>query len=179
MSGKPRALGVAILLWWASTVLADADMELHKSVDTPTPSAGQPVEFTVRIRNIGADAAPDVHVHDLLPPELRIPVGMAAFTSSGAYDSVSGDWMVGDLKAGADADSVVPAVVATHISGLRSSTRPRSLAVRIRTGVTTVLQLEYDSFPSSVASISLRVSPCRCFRASFPAVTNDMTRSLM
>ena len=113
MSGKPRALGVAILLWWATTVLADADLELQKSVDTPTPSAGQPVEFTVRIRNIGADAAPDVHVHDLLPPELRIPVGMAAFTSSGAYDSVSGDWMVGDLNAGADATLVVPAVVAT------------------------------------------------------------------
>src|SRR6185295_18645537 len=113
MSGKPRALGVAILLWWATAVLADADLELHKSVDTSTPSAGQPVEFTVRLRNIGADAAPDVHVHDLLPPELRITVGMAAFTSSGAYDSVSGDWMVGDLNPGADATLVVPAVVAT------------------------------------------------------------------
>ena len=159
MSGKPRALGVAILLWWATTVLADADLELQKSVDTPTPSAGQPVEFTVRIRNIGADAAPDVHVHHLLPPELRIPVGMAAFTSSGAYDSVSGDWMVGDLNAGADATLVVPRLLPPQHLRVASSTRPRSLAVRIRTGVTTVLQLEYASFPSSVASISLRASP--------------------
>ena len=51
----------------------------------------------MRVRNIHSDPAVAVVVHHLLPPELRIPAGMAPFTSRGTYDRVSGDWMVGDL----------------------------------------------------------------------------------
>src|SRR5262245_35927956 len=102
-----------LVLLWSAATFADADLEVRKSVDTPIPSPGQPVEFTVRVSNIGVDPASDVVVHDLLPSELKIPAGMAPFASTGTYDPISGDWSVGDLARDADATLVIPAIVAT------------------------------------------------------------------
>ena len=55
---------------------------LGKRVDVGVPAPGQPVEFTVDVRNVGADPAIDVHVRDRLPPSLEIPAGMAAFPAA-------------------------------------------------------------------------------------------------
>jgi uncharacterized repeat protein (TIGR01451 family) len=102
-----------MVMLWSVAARGAPDLELRKTVDTPTPAAGQPVEFTIVVRNIGADPALDVHVHDLLPPELQIPMGMAAFPSSGSYDATSGDWAVGDLAPGLSSTLVIPAIIAS------------------------------------------------------------------
>jgi uncharacterized repeat protein (TIGR01451 family) len=90
---------------------AAPDLEVGKRVDVGVPAPGQPVEFTVDVRNVGADPAIDIHVRDRLPPGLEIPAGMAAFPSSGTYDPGSGDWAVGDLPGGAGATLSIPAIV--------------------------------------------------------------------
>ena len=82
------------------------------TVDIAVPSGGQPVQFTITARNIGADAATGVQVTDRLPAELRIPPGMAAFPSTGTYDAATGVWSIGSLGTGASATLVIPAIVA-------------------------------------------------------------------
>ncbi len=111
---KNTTVSVAgLILLSSTTALADADLEVRKSVDISVPAIAQPVEFTVFVTNVGVDSASAVVVHELLPPELRIPAGTAPFASLGTYDPASGDWMIGDLGRGADATLVIPAVVAT------------------------------------------------------------------
>jgi uncharacterized repeat protein (TIGR01451 family) len=113
MSKNKSVSAAALALLWSIDSPADVDLELSKSVAPLIPAVGQPVEFAVRIRNIHSDPAVAVVVHDLLPPELRIPAGMAPFTSRGTYDPVSGDWMVGDLLPVDEATLLIPAIVAT------------------------------------------------------------------
>ena len=77
----------------------------------PVPAPLQTVEFTLTLRNTGADAATEVVVNDRLPPELAIPTGLAAFPSVGTYDAATGVWTVGTLNPAASAKLVIPAVV--------------------------------------------------------------------
>ena len=100
------ALALLPPLAWAAP-----DLALQMTVDTPVPAPLQTVEFTLTLRNTGADAATDVVVNDRLPPELAIPTGMAAFPSVGAYDAATGVWAVGTLNPAASAKLVIPAVV--------------------------------------------------------------------
>ena len=108
------ALLVAIATLALSPRLAHAvpDLALKMTVNTPVPAAGQPVEFTVTVGNVGLDASTGVVVTDNLPPELAVPAGMAVFPSVGAYDPATGAWTVGSLAAGASATLVIPAIVA-------------------------------------------------------------------
>lgn len=94
---------------------AAPDLDLQMSVDVPVPTPGQPVQFTITLRNVGADAAAGVVVKDKLPAELAIPTGMAAFASVGSYDAATGSWSVGDLAPAGSAQLVIPAIVATSI----------------------------------------------------------------
>ena len=105
-------VAAAILCLLPGLLLAAPDLELRMSVDIPVPGLGQPVQFTVTLNNIGADPATGVVVTDKLPAELAIPVGMAAFTSTGNYSPDTGAWTVGDMAAGATAVLVLPAIVA-------------------------------------------------------------------
>lgn len=91
--------------------LAAADIEVRKSVDKPFPTAGEPVEFTVDVVNIGDEPAAGVLIVDKLPPELEIPDGTAAFTSVGDYDPDTGEWTLGELQASAAAIMTIPAMV--------------------------------------------------------------------
>ena len=100
LTGLPMALAIA-----------EPDVEVQKSVNNKFPIANESVEFTVQIGNIGDQVATDVIIVDQLPPELVIPDGMAAFPSIGSYDPATGEWVIGDLDAGAEAVLVVPAVV--------------------------------------------------------------------
>ena len=90
---------------------AAPDIALQMTVDPAVPTAGQPVQFTITASNIGTDAASGVQVTDLLPAELKIPAGMAAFPSTGTYDAATGIWSIGTLAAGANATLVIPAIV--------------------------------------------------------------------
>jgi uncharacterized repeat protein (TIGR01451 family) len=106
-------VAAAFLLLFPGMLLAAPDLELRMSIDIPVPGPGQPVQFTVTLRNIGTDPATGVVVNDRLPAELAIPLGLAAFTSTGSYRPDTGAWTVGDMAAGATAVLVLPAIVAT------------------------------------------------------------------
>lgn len=95
----------------AAFALASPDVEVSKWVDDPYPTANQTVEFTIEIHNRGDETALDVLLVDQLPPEMMIPVGMAAFTTIGNYDPNSGEWDVGDLVPSAGGRLVIPAIV--------------------------------------------------------------------
>lgn len=99
----------------AEPLRAAPDLELRMSVDVPVPTPGQPVQFSISVSNIGGNAAAGVVVLDKLPAELAIPVGMAAFVSTGNYDPATGTWSVGDLAPAASAQLVIPAVVAVPV----------------------------------------------------------------
>ncbi len=103
---------LAVLALVPLRLYAAPDIALQMTVDTAVPAAGQPVQFTITASNIGTDAASGVQVTDLLPAELKIPTGMAAFPSTGTYDAATGIWSIGALAAGANATLVIPAIVA-------------------------------------------------------------------
>jgi uncharacterized repeat protein (TIGR01451 family) len=103
---------MAAAAFFSSALAANPDLEIRKSVDIQTPTVGQPVEFTVTVRNTGALVAPAFAVKESLPPELRIPVGMGVFVSSGYFDPVSRIWSLASLAPGASVTLVMPAIVA-------------------------------------------------------------------
>ena len=103
---------VAVLAVVPQRLCAATDIALRMTVDTPVPTVGQPVQFTVTASNIGVEAATGVQVTDKLPAELKIPTGMAAFPSTGTYDPATGVWSIGALGAGASATLLLPAAIA-------------------------------------------------------------------
>jgi len=106
-----RCAGTLFALLLAPAAIAAPVLELSKSVDNGVPLPGQPVEFTVGVTNIGDETALEVEVEELLPDGLVLPVGLAAFVSSGSYDPLSGVWNVGDLEPAAGGILVLPAMV--------------------------------------------------------------------
>jgi len=94
-----------------AAAVAEPDIEVRKSVNNEFPAVDEPVEFTVQVTNIGDQVAADVVIRDQLPPEMEIPAGTAAFASVGDYDPATGEWVIGNVGAGADATLVVPAVI--------------------------------------------------------------------
>lgn len=110
-SCRPALLAILFLVPFIAT--AQPLLALTKSVDNPTPMPGEPVEFTVEIKNIGDETALDVVVQESLPSELVIPASMAAFPGSGSYDPETGEWAVGALGPGAGSVLTVPAIVDT------------------------------------------------------------------
>jgi uncharacterized repeat protein (TIGR01451 family) len=104
-------VAVAALLLAPRLAGAATDLQLRMSVDTPVPSPGQTVEFTVTVVNVGAEVASGVQVQDELPAGLGIPAGLAAYVSMGSFDGDSGLWRVGSLSPAASATLVLPAVV--------------------------------------------------------------------
>jgi uncharacterized repeat protein (TIGR01451 family) len=95
----------------AAVALATPDIEVQKSVNNAFPMTNEPVEFTVRVSNVGDETAADLVIVDQLPAEILIPVGTAAFPSIGNYDPATGEWSIGNLDVGVSAILVVPAVV--------------------------------------------------------------------
>ena len=85
-----------------------ADLSLAKTIDNPTPNAGQNVTFTLNLNNAGPGAGTSVAVTDKLPPGLTF---VSAAPSQGSYDSISGVWTIGTVSAGASASLQLAATV--------------------------------------------------------------------
>ncbi len=76
------------------TYMREADLELEKSVDDPTPSIGQEITYTLTITNNGGPlAVEDVVVTDQLPSGLQY----VSYSGDGTYDSSNDEWTVGTL----------------------------------------------------------------------------------
>jgi large repetitive protein len=93
--------------------VAEADLELAKTVDNATPNLGQTVTFTLTLDNLGPDEATGVEVTDLLPAGLSF---QSATPSQGAYDDATGVWTVGTVAASGSATlDIVALVTATGV----------------------------------------------------------------
>lgn len=103
------------MLLSVAAVQAAPEIGVQKSVNTPAPAAGEPVEFTVQVTNGGDQAAAGVIVVDHLPAGMSIPAGTAAFASVGTWDPVTGEWDIGSLDPAAQAVLNVPAMITTAI----------------------------------------------------------------
>jgi uncharacterized repeat protein (TIGR01451 family) len=72
----------------------EADLDLTKRVENPTPNVGDTITFTVALSNLGPDPATNVTVEDQLPAGLTF---VSADPSQGTYSSTSGAWTVGTV----------------------------------------------------------------------------------
>jgi uncharacterized repeat protein (TIGR01451 family) len=83
-----------------------ADLDLSKTVNDPTPNVGDTVTFTITLTNKGPDAATNVTVADTLPTGLNLVI---ATPSEGSY--VGGVWTVGTVNPLAAPTLVITATV--------------------------------------------------------------------
>jgi uncharacterized repeat protein (TIGR01451 family) len=91
--------------------IPQADLSLTKSVDDPTPDAGQVVVFTLTVTNAGPTAATTVKVADTLP-------GTLTYVSStpnpgGSYDPATHVWTVGTVNPAGSQSMTLRALVTT------------------------------------------------------------------
>jgi uncharacterized repeat protein (TIGR01451 family) len=77
-----------------------ADLQLTKTVDNATPNVGDTITYTITLSNSGPDAATGVTVNEPVPSGLTF---ISATTSTGSYDSVTGNWIVGTIANGGGA----------------------------------------------------------------------------
>ena len=88
-----------------------ADIQVQKTVDSPTPTAGSNVTFTVRVLNAGPSNATGVAVTDALPAGLTF---VSAAPSVGGYVSGTGVWTIGNLANGASETLAITANVTVN-----------------------------------------------------------------
>jgi uncharacterized repeat protein (TIGR01451 family) len=88
-------------------VVNSANLELTKTVNDNTPDEGQTVQFTLKVKNNGPSFANSIIVNDLLPAGLTY----VSDDSGGAYNSVTGDWNVGNLVFNAQSQIKIDATV--------------------------------------------------------------------
>lgn len=88
-----------------------ADIQVQKTVDNPTPTAGTNVTFTVRVLNAGPSNATGVAVTDALPAGLTF---VSAAPSVGGYVPGTGVWTIGNLANGASATLAITATVTAN-----------------------------------------------------------------
>ncbi|HRK72771.1 MAG TPA: SdrD B-like domain-containing protein, partial [Rhodothermales bacterium] len=80
------------------TVAPKIDLELTKTVNNPSPVAGNNVTFTITVTNKGPSAATGVNVKDLLPNGLTF---VSASPSIGNYNNATGVWSIGNVAVNA------------------------------------------------------------------------------
>jgi uncharacterized repeat protein (TIGR01451 family) len=87
-----------------------ANLSLTKQAGSATPDFGGNVTFTVTASNAGPSAATNVKVADALPTGL---VFISSTTSTGTYDSATGQWTIATIAAGTTATLTITARVNT------------------------------------------------------------------
>jgi large repetitive protein len=85
-----------------------ADLSILKTVNTPSPTIGSTVTFTLALANAGPSTALAVQVADLLPAGYTF---VSATPSVGSYNSGAGVWTVGTLASGGNATLTLQATV--------------------------------------------------------------------
>jgi len=84
------------------------DLEVSKIVDKDYVNIGEEVNFEIRVKNNGPNAASEIELLDLLPNGYTYK---EHFISQGTYDSLTGLWDIGILINGASSFMVIKATV--------------------------------------------------------------------
>ena len=149
----------------ASVNAPDADLAVTKTVDDPTPPANGSVTFTITVTDNGPDAAPAVHVADVLPAGLTLT---SATATAGTY--AAGDWSLGTVPNGATETLTVVATVgssalivntATATSGAfdaDSANDTDSASVDVPDADLTITKTVDDATPAISATVAFTVT---------------------
>jgi uncharacterized repeat protein (TIGR01451 family) len=86
------------------------DLQVTKSVNNSTPFVGEQVEFSINAKNNGPSTATGVVFQDVLPPGLTL---VSSDATAGSFNATTGDWSVGTLANGADANLTLQTSVDT------------------------------------------------------------------
>ncbi|MBD2043102.1 DUF11 domain-containing protein [Microcoleus sp. FACHB-672] len=87
-----------------------ADLAVAKTVDTPNPTVGQTINYTVTLTNTGPSTATNVAITDQIPAGLTF---ISATPSQGTYDNTTGLWTVGTVANGSSVTLTISATVNT------------------------------------------------------------------
>lgn len=98
-SGDQVTLGISTL---------ESDLAVTKSINNPNPDRQSTVIFTINAANNGLSNNTNVIVSDLLPSGYTY---ISSSTTTGAYNSSTGKWTIGNMNAGATASLTVTAQV--------------------------------------------------------------------
>lgn len=93
-----------------------ADLELTKSVDNPTPNVGDVVEFTISVTNNGFSDATGVEVTDLLPSGYTY---QSHITTAGIYNSTTGLWTINGAISNQSTETLIILVTVNTPTGDR------------------------------------------------------------
>lgn len=96
------------LLLISLPVFAAPDINVNKTVDLPSVSGGQTVEYTITVNNKGDTTATGLQVTDQLPANATY---IGDDEPNGNYDSATGIWDISSLAAGAEVVLKIIAVV--------------------------------------------------------------------
>ena len=93
----------------STTPVAQADLQVAKTVSNGAPNVGTNVTFTITVTNNGPSSAAGVQVTDVLPAGYTF---VSATPGVGSYDSGTGVWSgIGTLAAGGNATLAITATV--------------------------------------------------------------------
>ncbi len=96
-----------------------ADLALAKAVSNARPNVGDTIAYTVRLANIGPNAATNVRVTDVLPAGLSF---LADTPSQGIYSPTTGIWSVGTVNLGVPEILVIFARVISPVAQINTAT---------------------------------------------------------
>jgi choice-of-anchor A domain-containing protein/uncharacterized repeat protein (TIGR01451 family)/TQXA domain-containing protein len=77
-----------------------ADLKIEKTTSKVNPACGDNVTYTIKVTNLGPNAASGVVVNDLLPSGMQY---VSSSATVGSYNNTTGLWTVGSLSNGASA----------------------------------------------------------------------------
>jgi uncharacterized repeat protein (TIGR01451 family) len=135
-----------------------ADVQVTKQVSTSAPAVGQAITYTLVARNNGPSPATGIVVTDVLDSTLTF---VSALASSGAYDSGTGTWTLGDLTPTQQATLAITATVTaagpvTNIATKSAMNEPDPIAtndsgaVTVAAGVVADLSVTKSAVPTTV-----------------------------
>jgi uncharacterized repeat protein (TIGR01451 family) len=104
-----------------------ADLAVSKTVNDPTPDAGEVITYTVTVTNNGPEDATGVEVNDKLPKSVTF-ISYAA-TAGTVYTNTTGLWDVGNLLEGVSAVLTIRARVNDCTNGRTITNTARILSV--------------------------------------------------
>jgi uncharacterized repeat protein (TIGR01451 family) len=99
-----------------------ADLQVSKTVDNPTPNVGDTITYTVTLTNNGPDDATGVTVLDVLSTRVSF---RSSRLGRGSYDPATGIWTVGTVAVGATETLIITnTAAASRAPGARARWPP-------------------------------------------------------